>query len=164
MCMPGHPPSDRPCSSPTKSLSWWSYLIQCHITFAMENPTRKSQSLLYSNKFVWLTFQQHKQDLFQIADACCTIHWIPTASKFFNSEEFSCFEIAQWRRTQVQGLSLAVSRLNVPCLKKYELHVTKKHGTTIFTSTYRCVYIRFKYTTTFKLSSNNPTVKRNNNL
>lgn len=114
MCMSGLPPSDKPSSSPTKSLSWWSYLIQCHITFAIEKPSRKSESLPYSSSLVCLTFQRHKQDLYQIADACCTIHWIPTASKFFNAEEFSCHEIAQWRRTQVQGLSIVVSRLTVP--------------------------------------------------
>jgi len=50
-------------------------------------------------QFCVSTFQQHKQDLLQIADACCTIHWIPTASKFFNTEELSCYETAQWRRT-----------------------------------------------------------------
>ena len=87
-------------------------------------------------------FQHHKQDLFQISDACHTIHWIPTASKFVNSEEVSCYETAQWRRTQVQGLSLALSRLTVPWLKKYKLYVTKKKKKTWdhnFHFYYRCV-------------------------
>lgn len=143
MCMPGHPPSDRPWSSPSKSLLWWSYLIQCHITFATKKHKRKSQY-----QFRVSTFLQHKKDLFQTADACCTIYGIPNPSKFFNSEELSCYEIAQWRRTQVQGLSLAVSRLTVPWLKKYMLRIKKKNGTKIFTFGLQMCLYRDKTTTT----------------
>ena len=93
----------------------------CH-----ENKYKKITVSPLQYQFCVSTFPQHEKDLFQTADACCTIHGIPNASKFFNSEELSCYEIAQWRRTQVQGLSLAVSRLTVSWLKKYKLHATKK--------------------------------------